>query len=75
MEIVLKISFLTFNKVKINFMELKLNWKTYTLDEALPMTKQMQMIDQKKFAAATLAQTKRDLQYMWPIQGLKYLFT
>ena len=50
--------FLGLNKVEINFAERELNWKSYNFDEALPTTKQVQMIDCKEFAAAALAPDK-----------------
>ena len=58
-EIVLKILFLTFNKIEINFAERELNWRTYCLDKALPITKPVQMIDCREFAAAALALDKK----------------
>ena len=50
--------FLFFGKVEINFEERELNQKTYSLNEALPTTKRMQMIDQKKFMVVLLALDK-----------------
>lgn len=44
-KVVLEMFFLTLSIVKINFADQKLNWKTYTLNEALLITKQMQMIN------------------------------
>lgn len=58
MKVILKMAFLTFDKVKINFADEKLNQKTYFLDKSLLTTKQMQMIDQKNFMAAALALNK-----------------
>lgn len=43
---------------QIKFADQELNWKTYTLNEALPTTKQMQIIDRKEFAIAALASEK-----------------
>lgn len=40
MEVVLEILFLTLSKIEINFTDQEFNWKTYSSDEALPMTKQ-----------------------------------
>lgn len=40
-EVVLEIFFLALNKIEINFADQKLNCKTYTLNKALPMTKQV----------------------------------
>ena len=50
--------FLAFSKVKINFAKWELNWRMYSLDEALLTTKQVQMIDYRKFAAAALNSNK-----------------
>lgn len=46
--------FLSLNKVQINFANQKPNWKNYILDKALLSTKQVQIIDWKKFAVAAL---------------------
>ena len=48
-------AFLALSKVEINFAEREFNWKTYTLEKALPTTKRVQMIDRKEFTAAALA--------------------
>ena len=45
--------FFTFSKADIWFAEQKLVWRTYTAVEALPMTKRVEIIDKKEFAAAT----------------------
>ena len=55
MEVVLEMSFLALSNVKIKFVDWELNWKTYTLDEVLLKTKQVQIIDQRKFAVAALS--------------------
>ena len=57
-EIVLEILFLAFSKVEINFAEWELIRRTYSLDEALPTTKRVQIINCRKFAAAALALDK-----------------
>lgn len=55
-EEVIQMLFLAFNKIKINFVNWKLNWRTYTSDEALPMmTKQGEIVNQKEFAITGLA--------------------
>lgn len=46
--------FLTFSNIDIQFAERKLTWSSYTLSEALSMTKRVQVIDGKKFAATAL---------------------
>ena len=38
-KLVLRILFLSLSKIKINFADQELNWKTYTPDETLPTTK------------------------------------
>ena len=50
--------FLALNKVEINFEERELTWRTYSLNEALPTTKRVQMINRKELAAAALAPDK-----------------
>ena len=57
-EVVLGMPFLALSKVKINFTEQELNWKTYNLEDALPITNRMWMIDWREFAAAALALNK-----------------
>lgn len=59
MEVVLEIPFLTFNKLKMNFADRKLNWKTYISNETLPKTQQVEIINQKNFMAAALALEKK----------------
>ena len=44
--------FLTFSKANIRFAERELVWRTYTAEKALSMTKRVEIIDKKKFAAA-----------------------
>lgn len=46
------------SKVQINFAERELNWRIYILDEVLLRTKQVQVIDRKKFLSAALATDK-----------------
>lgn len=58
-EVILGMFFLAFSKVKINFADQKLNWKTDTLNNALLTTKQIEMIDQRDFIAAALALDKK----------------
>lgn len=57
-EVVLVMFFLALSKVEINFVKRQLNWKMYFLNKALQITKQMQIINQKKSAAAALAPNK-----------------
>lgn len=69
MEIVLGLSFLIFGKVEINFANWKLNRKTYILDEALPITKKVQIINWKEFLTAALALNEEVfvvyMAYLW----------
>ena len=46
--------FLTFNNLNIQFAEKKLTWKSYTTDEALPISHWVELIDKKKFAKVAL---------------------
>ena len=54
MEVVLGMPFLALSKVKVDFAERELTWKAYTIAEALPTTKRVQIIGPKKFAKAAL---------------------
>ena len=50
----LEMTFLSLSKVEVDFAERKLTWKDYTIAEALPITKRVQIIGPKEFAKATL---------------------
>ena len=50
----LGMSFLTFSKADVLFLEQKLILKSYTAAEALSTTKQVEFIDKKEFAKAAL---------------------
>ena len=54
MEVVLGMSFLTFSNINIQFVKKELTWRSYTAAEALPITKQIELIDKKKFAKTAL---------------------
>ena len=54
MEVVLSILFLTFSNADIQFVEKELTWRSYTTAEALTTTKQVEFINKKEFAKATL---------------------
>ena len=54
MEVVLVMSFLTFNNANVKFAKKELTWRTYTTKKALPTTRQVEIINQKKFANAAL---------------------
>lgn len=57
-EVLLNLLFLAFSKVKIKFIDQKLSWKIDILKKTLLITKQMHMIDWKKFATIALAMNK-----------------
>lgn len=49
-KMVLQISFLILSNANIWFDKKKLTWKSYTAAKALPIIKQIEIIDKKKFA-------------------------
>ena len=53
-EVILKILFLKINNIDVLFSEGTLMWKIYITNEALPTTKQVQIIDSKEFFIAAL---------------------
>ena len=53
-EVILGMHFLALSMVKVDFAEKKLTWKAYTIAEALPTTKRVQIIGPKEFAKAAL---------------------
>ena len=54
MEVVLRMPFLTFSNADIQFAEKELTWRSYTIEEVLPTTRQVELIDKKEFAKAAL---------------------
>lgn len=48
--------FLAFSNANISFVQKKLIWKSYIASKALPITRRVKVIDQKKFAIAALDQ-------------------
>ena len=54
MEVVLGMIFLTLNNADIQFAEKELIWRSHTTVEALPTTKQVELINKKKFAITAL---------------------
>ena len=54
MKVVLGMPFLIFNNADVQFAEKKLTWRTYTTKKAFPTTRQVKIINQKKFAKAAL---------------------
>lgn len=61
--------FLTFSNAAIQFVEKELIWKSYTTAKALPTTKQVKIINKKKFAKAAL-DAKSEI-FMIHVIGLK----
>lgn len=53
-EVILSMLFLTFSGANVQFLKRKLTWRSYTIAKDLPTTKWLELIDQKKFAKATL---------------------
>ena len=54
MEVVLSMAFLTFRNANIQFAKKELTWRTYTIKKAFPITRQVEIINQKEFAKAAL---------------------
>ena len=54
MEIVLGILFVILSDADVQFVEKKLEWKSYTTTEALPITKKVELINKKEFVATAL---------------------
>ena len=53
-EMILEMLFLKISNADVVFGKKILTWKTYTTNEALPTTKQVQIIDKKDFVIAVL---------------------
>ena len=54
MEVILDMPFLILNNANIQFAKKKLTWRFYTAIEALSNTKQIELINKKKFAKEAL---------------------
>lgn len=54
MEVVPGMPFLTLSNADIQFAEKELTWRSYTTEEALPITQRVEFIDKKEFARAAL---------------------
>ena len=54
LDVVLEMLFLTLSGANINFPKRELWWRSYTIGEALPTTKQVELIGKKEFAAIAL---------------------
>ena len=50
----LRMLFLLFSNADLQFADKELIWKVYTNEEALPTTQQIELINKKKFAKASL---------------------
>ena len=53
-EVILGMLFFKISNADVSFGEGTLTWRTYTTNEALPITKQVQIIDPKEFVIAAL---------------------
>ena len=53
-EVVLGMLFLTLSGADVDFSGRELRWKTYTVEEALPTTRRVELVGKKEFAAAAL---------------------
>ena len=58
LNVMLEMSFLTMNNANVDFQARNLQWRSYTTRNVLPTTRRVELIEKKKFAAATL-----DLEY------------
>ena len=58
-EVVLGMPFLTFSNANVQFVEKELTWRSYTIAEALPSTKRVELIDKKEFAKAVLDENSK----------------
>lgn len=56
---VLDILFLTFSNADVLFVEQELNWRLYSLAEALSTTKRVQIIGKKKFTVVAFDSGKK----------------
>ena len=53
-DVVLRMPFLTLSGANVNFPKRELWWRSYTIEEAFPTTKQVELVGKKEFAAAFL---------------------
>ena len=58
-EVVLGMPFLTFNNADIQFVEKELTWRSYTITEAPPTTKRVELINKREFAKAALDENSK----------------
>lgn len=57
-DVIFGMTFLFFSNANVKFTEKELIWRIYSASDALPTTKQIQLIDRKKLAAAALNLSK-----------------
>ena len=53
-DVVLGMSFLTLSSVDIDFPKKELRWRLYTIEETLPITKRVKLVEKKEFTAEVL---------------------
>lgn len=56
MDVAFTIFFFTLSNVKVNFTDLELRWKLYTIAEVFLTKRQMELVKKKEFAIANLDQ-------------------
>lgn len=54
MEVILGMPFLKLSNADVKFLAGKLTWRTYTIIEALPIAKRVELIDKHEFAKVAL---------------------
>ena len=54
LKIVFKMPFLALSGADVHFLDWELWWRTYTIEEALPTTKRVELVYKKKFVVAAL---------------------
>ena len=68
MDVALGMPFLTLSDADVRFTDRELHWRSYTVSEALPTTRRVELIDRKEFAAAALS--KDDEAYVVHVASL-----
>ena len=53
-DVVLRILFLILSGVNVDFLKKELQWRSYTIEELFPTSKQVKLVEKKEFAAASL---------------------
>ena len=72
-EVVLSMFFLIFSNANIQFAKKELTWKIYITKEALSTTRQVEFINQKKFAKAALDKNIKDFAIYISFFGLRII--